>query len=1018
MRKPLQKLNESVLTIRAFPFVIWRHFLPQCAITWKLRVLLCFVPLLAGTLPNVAALPDEPSLIRLSLSATVSGAADDLECRLQIVNRGNESVHHLGWHVDFAGFRQDWVPPQGPLEPGRELLAVNPLRTPAPLTAGEYPLIVTMTYRDSSGYPFSAILATTVTNRLPAAAAPAPLRVRLYPPDSLKERGELRVLAVSEHPHPLTARIRLVVPDSLESPLEEQELRIPAESARSIRFPLVNQRGRAGSRLPLAAITTYELDSIPRCLVRSTAVDIPAHRGYLARHPLLWLTLATVLLLFFAACQWSRVANRMPRAIREGGRNGWILCLLILLFFTAHIPLDLLLRDTVTVGGDTPAHNVLASHLRDHWFSEGRLLTWSHVWWTGFPAFQYYFPLPYMLMAVFSLVLPFNIAFKLVSVLGVIFLPFSVWLAGRILKFPKSAASLMAVAMLPFLFTGAHVMWGVNLYSTLAGMIANSFSFALFPLCLACAWRDADSGRPRIHTTLLLAALMLSHFFTSVIAILTIAVIPFVGPRAGMRRAFSVLVRDGIPAAFLCAWWLIPLLAKYEYSVDFGSDWNVTLWGTLPWTVVPAAPAAAVALWFALQRSGAPIRPVLWMTALAAILFVLGTRLHPVFVNVRLWPFVYFGILILAAIGGGLLIERFHCPYPAILAIALYVGIMIDFTGSMVRSWAEWNLEGLEAKPLANEFRDLIEPLDGTPGRLAYDLNDANKAFGSSRIFEVIPHLIDKPILEGGLVNSALGALFAYTVQGEISQRGAGYPTIVPAAEYNPRLGLRHLELFNVRHLITPWETLQEFLTTSDAWHSAYRVDRWQVFSATGQDPGKIGVLDNIPPAVKTGDRQHAAVAWMQTPALLNQPFLWLAAHDPPPPGNGQMLTEEDYQALTEQAAVANTGSPELFSFDGTPVTIEEWSNHRIRFRTTAVGRPHLIKTSYFPNWQVSGSGTPYIYMVSPAFMLLIPDQTMVELVYGHTTADRLGHLATVAGILMLGVWMVVSWRNRGSAQT
>ncbi len=991
--------------------------------SFQMRILRCLVPIVLGTVPGVASVEDEPSIIRLSLSATVSGPADDLECRLKIANRGTESVHHLRWRVDFAGYAQDWEPPAGPLEPDRELLAVNPLRTPVPLTAGEYPLVLTMTYRDSSGYPFSAILATAVTNRLPRTAAPAPIRVRLYPPDSLKERGELRVLAVSEHPYPLNVRIRLILPDSLESPLEEQVLEIPAESARSVRFPLVNQRGRAGSRLPLAAVIRYELDALPRCLIRHTAVEIPAHRGYLARHPFPWLMLATVLLLFFAACQGSGVANRMPRFVHAGG-NGWILCLLILLLFTAHIPPDLLMRDTLTVGGDTPAHNVLASHLRNHWFREGRLLTWSHAWWAGFPAFQYYFPLPYMLIAVLSVLLPFNIAFKLVSVLGIILLPFSVRLAGRILKFPKSVSSLMVVAMLPFLFTDAHVMWGVNLYSTLAGMIANSFSFALFPICLACAWRDADSGRPRIHTALLLAALMLSHFFTSVIAILTIAVMPFVGSRAGMRRALRALLADGIPAALLCAWWLIPLLAKHEYSVDFGTDWDVSLWRTLPWTVVPAAPLAAVALWFSLRRpgGGAPIRPYLWMTASAAVLFILGTRLHPVFVNVRLWPFVYFGILVLAAIGGGLLLERFRCPYPAILALALYVGITIDFSGSMVRSWAEWNLEGLEAKPLASEFRELIEPLDGTAGRLAVDLNDANKAFGSSRIFEVVPHLIDKPILEGGLVNSALGSLFAYTVQGEISARGAGYPTLVPAAEYNPQLGLRHLELFNVRHLITPWERLQEFLTVSDAWHSAYGVDRWEVFSAAGDDPGKIGVLDDIPPAVRTADRQLSAVAWMQTPSLLDQPLLWLAAHDPPPPENGRVLTDAEYQALTERTPAAGAGLPDLFPFDGTPVTIEEWSNHRIRFHTTAVGRPHLIKTSFFPNWQVRGAGTTHVYMVSPAFMLLVPNQASVELVYGHTVADRLGHLGTLAGFLILAGWMVAwlvaSRRNRGSGQS
>jgi uncharacterized membrane protein len=51
------------------------------------------------------------------------------------------------------------------------------------------------------------------------------------------------------------------------------------------------------------------------------------------------------------------------------------------------------------VGGDTPAHNYLASQARDNLLNEGRIVAWSEGWWCGFPIFQYYFPLPYLLMA-------------------------------------------------------------------------------------------------------------------------------------------------------------------------------------------------------------------------------------------------------------------------------------------------------------------------------------------------------------------------------------------------------------------------------------------------------------------------------------------------------------------------------------------------------------------------------------------------------------------------------------------
>jgi len=74
--------------------------------------------------------------------------------------------------------------------------------------------------------------------------------------------------------------------------------------------------------------------------------------------------------------------------------------------------------------------------------------------------------------------------------------------------------------------------------------------------------------------------------------------------------------------------------------------------------------------------------------------------------------------------------------------------------GGLVRTWASWNYGGLETKDSWPTFRALVMPLKGTPGRLANDLSPDNERFGSSRIFELVPSLIGKPILEGGLVKA------------------------------------------------------------------------------------------------------------------------------------------------------------------------------------------------------------------------------------------------------------------------
>ena len=58
-----------------------------------------------------------------------------------------------------------------------------------------------------------------------------------------------------------------------------------------------------------------------------------------------------------------------------------------------------------------------------------------------------------------------------------------------------------------------------------------------------------------------------------------------------------------------------------------------------------------------------------------------------------------------------------------------------------------------------------------------------------------------------------------------------------------------------------------------------------------------------------------------------------------------------------------------------TDVLIED---NRISFKTKYVGKPHMIKVSYFPNWEIRNGHGPY--RVDPSFMLIIPLEVNVEL--------------------------------------
>src|SRR5207302_8108769 len=71
------------------------------------------------------------------------------------------------------------------------------------------------------------------------------------------------------------------------------------------------------------------------------------------------------------------------------------------------------------------------------------------------------------------------------------------------------------------------------------------------------------------------------------------------------------------------------------------------------------------------------------------------------------------------------------------------------------------------------------------------------------------------------------------------------------------------------------------------------------------------------------------------------------------------------------------------------------------------VGKPVLVKASYFPNWQASGAKGPY--RVTPNEMVVIPTSRHVRLHYGNTPVDWIGYLLSFLGLLGLALL----WRAR-----
>ncbi len=308
----------------------------------------------------------------------------------------------------------------------------------------------------------------------------------------------------------------------------------------------------------------------------------------------------------------------------------------------------LLLANNTITGGDTGAHVGLAAFMKSNLILHGHVTGWDPGAYDGFPLNTFYFPLPDALAAFMGYLMPFNIAFKLVTILGSVTLPIAAWAFGRLAGLERPVPAVLAVATLPFLFDQTFTIYGGNLYSTLAGEYAYSLGLSVALVFLGVALRGMRTGQMRVWGAVLLATTILCHVITAGFAIVGAAVVFFVcGPT---RRRLWWMVSVGGTGALLAAWWAVPFGLEQAYSTNMG--WaNITTWAAL---LAPGADRWALALGlvglaFALVRR----ERAMFMLAIVGILSAVGMVNDPQgkLYDVRLLPLWWLCIYLVAGYG-------------------------------------------------------------------------------------------------------------------------------------------------------------------------------------------------------------------------------------------------------------------------------------------------------------------------------------------------------------------------------
>jgi hypothetical protein len=679
--------------------------------------------------------------------------------------------------------------------------------------------------------------------------------------------------------------------------------------------------------------------------------------------------------------------------------------------------LPYLLGANTPTGGDMGAHVLLPKVLLEDILPTGRVMGWSMDWYAGFPALYFYFPLPALATVALDLVLPYGIAFKLITIAGLVALPTCSYFFVRFLGFTRFVAAVAGVAGSLFVFMESYSIFGANIKSTLAGEFSFSWSFALSILYVGLVVRDYRKGKrfnPWAGVVLGLAAL--AHIITTIVVVVT--TLPLVlsplfflifdrsRTKAAVSGAMGV-ASSWVVGFAISAFWSLALGVRVLQGMTSDMGWapvtgilgNYQNPGSpIPGELVPVLAVAVIgALWTLVRRDNIWI--VLWMTLWPLAGYFLIARFDfTILYNARLLPYWFFGVFVFAglaiALGASALARRLADRRRATLAMGVGAVILMVAAAAVsmhdLPGWVKWNYEGYEGKEVWTEYENLMETVDTLPpGRIMWEANNEMNKYGTPMALMLFPFWSEgHPSMEGVFFESSLTTPFHFLNAAEVSNRPSNPVRGLNYHGMDFERGTKHLAVYDVRYYVAYTE--EATLAAEEVGLEVLAVaEPWTVFGLPASERIDVATTE---PVVWAGEEDFvdAALEWYDDIDNLD---IWLVEDGP-----------AEWRRVTD--VEQRLDDPRRYSAGGS-ATVTTFEDHTVAFTTDAVGVPHLVKVSYFPNWTADGADG--VYRVAPSLMLVVPTQTGVTLQFSRTWVETVGGALTIAAVVGLSTFGVVT---------
>ena len=709
--------------------------------------------------------------------------------------------------------------------------------------------------------------------------------------------------------------------------------------------------------------------------------------------------------------------------------------LLILILF---LRVDLVFQNNTPTGGDMGAHIVAIDTFIKDFMPNFQINGWSNDWFGGYPLYYFYFPLPAIITFFLNLVFPFGIAFKIMVVLSIIFVVYSI---EKLMRKTSNQFSIFgASAGLFYVFTESFTIYGGNLASVLAGQFSFTYSIAFANLSIFYLLKSKNNFRFPI-SSIFLGLCLLSHLIPFIIYIPIYAFYWLSQKENLNQKILSISI-----FLALITRWSVSIFMNLEYTTNMSYTPFSSLEDLIKEDILPII-FIFLGLFIAKHKNllKSKIFNLFDLYLISSSILLYFFVPEGALWNGRLVPFFNLGIIFLFFKAVEIFVEdinlyqqgvnvltiiflggTIYCLYifyekwsanqsylnlyiPIIFLIMIFAIVNLDkvviqlnmlivsiilSTISFLPHWLNWNFTGYEGKNDWNQIQSLYTQLENLePGRIMWEPNSDMNRYGTPMTLMTLPYFTKHTSMEGLYFDSSITTPFHFISVSGLAKRPSNPVGGLSYINNQFDQGVDYLYDLGIDYFISYTKEIESKAMNSDRLTFLFSSEPFSVFEVKSS---KVELIyQDIDVFSKVNKQEGILSSVFRDTNIIN---FFQKAYENFDELDKKRVVEVSSKILLEPSKKKNLKVTEL-----------QITNKKITFFTNNPGELHLIKVSYFPNWSISNGLGPF--RTSPSFMSVIPNQEYVEINFENTALEKNSFYFSIFSLL-LSLLIFIKSRN------